>query len=537
MNDGVLPWWADPRTTFAFFRPLASATHVADHLLFPGNAFLMHLHSVAWSMLALLGLRSLFGAVFGEGFVATLALCLYALDDARGSPVTWVANRNEIVGCALSIWAMVFYLRSRAGDRRAAWLGPAAMVASLLASEGSIAITAYLFAHALFVDEGPLGKRLLRLWPFATVVVAWAAVYHALGFGISRSGVYFDPAGDPIDFLRFLPERFTALWMAQLGGPWSEGWNAYPVLAPGLEHWMEGLAVVVIAGALLLFMPLLKADKVARFWLLGAALGSLPACGAFPADRLLPWMGIGAMAITAQFFDAVSSGRLGGAVARGGAAAVVFCHLFAGPLLLPIRAWGIANVRAALDRADVTVPSGADVEARVAIYLNPAADPFASYIPITRAALGTPRPRAQRWLASGATDLQVSRVDPRTLRVRQVGGFLPLPSERLFRNTRLAPFKVGEVISLAELEVTITEVTTDGRPAEILARLDAPLEDPKYLWFAWQGTGYVPWKPPATPGAETLPKADFVAISYGSDSAITKAIRGAPSAVAAQGGS
>ncbi|HTV20315.1 MAG TPA: hypothetical protein VMG12_16640, partial [Polyangiaceae bacterium] len=31
VNEGVFPWWVDPRVLLAFFRPLSSFTHYIDH--------------------------------------------------------------------------------------------------------------------------------------------------------------------------------------------------------------------------------------------------------------------------------------------------------------------------------------------------------------------------------------------------------------------------------------------------------------------------------------------------------------------------
>jgi hypothetical protein len=528
LDEGVVPWWIDPSVRFAFFRPLASATHWLDHLLVPGNAVVMHLHTVLWHVAGLVAVRSLFRAILGPGWVATLALCLYALDDARGAPVAWVANRNELIALALSVWAITWHHQGRSGDRLRARLAPAVLGVAMLASEGAIAVTAYLFAYTLFLDEGTRRERLWRLAPYALVVVAWAALYRGLGYGVSRSGLYFDPLRDPVAFARVFPERFTMLWLAQLGGPWSEGWNAYPVMFPGLEYVVVVLAGVIIAGTFALFLPLLRADKLARFWLTGAVVGTLPACGGFPGDRLLPWVGIGAMGLTAQFFATVVESRpapgFRGAAARLGAFAIIVAHLGLGPLLLPLRAAGIAQVRGALDRADRTIPSDRSVEQRLVIYVNPAADPFASYIPVTRAALGIPRPRSQRWLATGTTPVHVTRVDERTLRVRPEGGFLIMPSERMLRNTASHPFTVGEVIALDELQVTISMVTSDGRPAEALERFARPLEDPAYLWLSWQGDGYGPFTPPAIGQEVTAPAADLVTVAYGQDSWITRAL-------------
>ncbi len=526
VNEGILPWWIDPNVRFVFFRPLASATHWFDHLILPGNAVWMHLHTLAWAVVALFAVRRLFLAIHGRGWLAVLALAIYALDDARGTPVTWIANRHEIIACGLSIWALVWYREGRAGRRAAAWFAPLAFAAALLASEGALAITAYLFASEVFLEEGPLTRRLARLWPFAGTVLIWGATYRGLGFGIAGSGLYFDPLRDPGDFLRALPERFAALWFAQLGGPWSEGWNAYSVLLPGLQYIVAAVAVAVIGGVGILFWPLFRTERTARFWLLGATLGTLPACGSFPADRLLPWIAVGASALTAQFFvrfvDGPSFDGLRGRVAPVAAFAVVVVHLVLRPLLLPFRSTGIAAVRAAIARADETIPSTPDIEHRIVIYLNPAADPFAAYIPVTRAALGAPLARAQHWLATSAGVVHVTRVDETTLRVRQDGGYLVLPSERLFRNTRKRPFAVGDRIELDDFRVTISKVTSDGRPLEILARFHRPLEDPRYVWLKWHGSGYAPFVPPHLGESDTEPKADFVRVAYGPSSLLTK---------------
>ncbi|HEX4339354.1 MAG TPA: hypothetical protein VH062_25785, partial [Polyangiaceae bacterium] len=276
-----------------------------------------------------------------------------------------------------------------------------------------------------------------------------------------------------------------------------------------------------------LFWPLLRRDKVAKFWLVGAAIATLPACGAFPADRLLPWVGIGGMAVTAQFFmsyldaEPAEQRRL---LPRIGAAAIVAVHLIVGPILLPLRSIGISQVRAAIDRADETVPRDPGITKRIAVYVNPAADPFASYIPVTRAARGVPRPLTQRWLATATTPVHLFRVDDRTLRVQPEGGFMILPSERLFRNTRDEPFVVGEQIDTAGMRITVSRVTADGRPEEVLARFEHPLEDPEYLWLAWKGGGYAPFTPPPVGGTAIAAPADLVTVAYGPESPVTKAL-------------
>lgn len=527
MDDGVFPWWIDPDARFAFLRPLAAATHVLDHAVAPGNAALMHVHNVLWSTLAVLAVGGLYRAALGAGWVSVLALLLYAVDDARGAPVTWVANRSEIIACALSVGAAVLYRRGAGGDRRARWLAPLSFAAALTASEGAIAITAYLFSYEHYVEDAPWRRRLARLAPFAAVALAWFSIYRALGYGVSGSGIYFDPLRAPAAFVEALPGRFAALWFSVLGGPWSEGYNVYSVLAPGFAPFATPLAALTIAVNGYLLWPLIRTDRNVRFLLLGALLATLPACAAFPADRLLPWVAIGPMGATARFIgsfveNSLPKARGYAAVARFAVPVMLAVHLVFGPILLPLRSMGIRDVRETIGRADAGIPKTPDIQRRVVVLMNPPADPMASYITITRAALGEPRPGALRWIVSGPGPVHVERVDDRALRVRPEHGFIRLPSEALFRSVRERPFAPGDEISLEELRVTVTATTPDGSPSEIITRFDKPLEDPVYLWLAWQGAGYAPFTPPPLGASVTLPLTDYFDVAYPPDGIAAK---------------
>jgi hypothetical protein len=523
MNDGVFPWWIDPDVRFAFFRPLAAATHLFDHLVLPGSAVVMHVQNVIWSTLAIVAVGALYRGLLGAGWASVLALLLYAVDDARGAPVTWIANRSEIIACALSVASAVLHARSSSGDRRARWTGPLVLGAALAASEGAIAITPYLFARELWLSSDPWKQRLARLAPFAVVVILWFSLYRALGYGVSGSGVYFDPLRDPAAFLGALPARFGALWLSVLGGPWSEGYNVYPVLLPWFEPFATPVAALAIAATGFLLLPLVRTRATTRYFLTGAALATLPACAAFPADRLLPWVAIGAFGATAEFIAAFVEGALpkNGVywlAARVAVPAMLVVHLIFGPALLPLRSTGIRDVRQTIARADAGIPKTPDVERRIVVLMNPPADPLASYIVITRAALGEPRPRALRWIASGPGPIVVERVDERTLRVTPEHGFIRLPSEALFRSVRERPFSPGDQVPLDAMRVTVTTTTEDGRPAEILARFDQPLEDSVYVWLAWTGSGYAPFSPPSLGSRVTIPETDYVRVAYPPDS-------------------
>ena len=137
LRAGVFPWWADLDARFAFFRPLASATHWLDHVLWGNTAWLRHVHNLLWHVLALASVAWLYREVVKPHWVAVLAFALYALDDGRGAPVAWVANRNALIACTFCFVSVAAHHVAR--SRPSVWmkaLSPAALLCGLLAGEG-----------------------------------------------------------------------------------------------------------------------------------------------------------------------------------------------------------------------------------------------------------------------------------------------------------------------------------------------------------------------------------------------------------------
>ena len=97
-----------------------------------------------------------------------------------------------------------------------------------------------------------------------------------------------------------------------------------------------------------------------------------------------------------------------------------------------------------------------------------------------------PFPASINYLSSGFTPVHVERVDARTIVVTPEDGYTPLPGsitdeatgmvtdvhlENVYRaldenfyNPR-NPMQVGQVVTLSEVTVTVTEMTADGRIA------------------------------------------------------------------------
>jgi hypothetical protein len=134
-EEGVFGWWMAPDFRMSFWRPLSSLTHVLAHWLWPRSFVLAHAQSMLW-LAALLAVLAVLYRRFHLPWVAHLALLLYAVDDARGWVLGWVANRNVLVAATLAFAA---HDRARRdGWRPGRWLAPALFAAALLGGEAAL---------------------------------------------------------------------------------------------------------------------------------------------------------------------------------------------------------------------------------------------------------------------------------------------------------------------------------------------------------------------------------------------------------------
>jgi hypothetical protein len=499
LEEGIFGWWMAPDFRMSFWRPLSALTHVLDHRLWPRSWALAHAQSMLW-FAGLLALLAALYRRFLEPWVAHLALLLYAVDDARAWVLGWVANRNALVAAALAFAALLVHDRVRRdGWRPGRWLAPALFAAALLGGEAALAVTGYLFAHALFLDSGPLRRRMARLWPYATLSVGWLIVYGALGYGTRGGGMYLNPLNEPTLYLRALVERLPVLLTAQLVLSVSDVWLALPPTAQ-LAAYVLALAALLVVAALL--APLWRRSPVCRFWVVGSVLSLPIACATFPMDRLLVFAGVGAMAAIALVFAEWLEGhayarlpRPRRALATAAVSLLAVSHLVLAPLLLPPRVMTLGLMAQMGKRLEASTPGDESVRGKTLVVVSSAAE-MTTFPPwMQRQVSGVPRPRRMRVLATCFSDVRVSRPDATTLRLRPEKGFLDNGFLRMVRGLS-RPFHVGDEVVLSDMRVRVREVTRDGRPAEADFTFAVPLEDPSLLWMRLHAGGALaPWSP------------------------------------------
>ena len=512
LEEGVFGWWMAPDFRMSFWRPLSSLTHVLDHLLWPRSSVLAHAHSMLW-FAALLAVLGILYRRFHLPWVAHLALLLYAVDDAHGWVVGWTANRNALVAATLAFAALIAHDRARRDRWRAGrWLAPTLFGVALLGGESALAVTGYLFAYALFIDSGPLARRLARLWPYAALAVAWLLAYKALGYGTSGGSMYLNPLDEPMPYLRALAERLPVLLAAQVGLGLADIWLLLPPAAKVAAYTLALLALVVFGAQL---APLWRLMPACRFWALGAVLSLPPMCATFPMDRLLVFAGVGAMAAIALVLAEWTEGgsfallpRSRRVVATIVVSLLVLLHLVLAPVLLPVRVLTVGLLARMGERLEASIPTGGAIRGKTLIILSSAAE-LTTFPPWTqRHALGVPGPRRMRVLATCFAKVHVSRLDATTVRVRPENGFLDNELLRMVRGLS-RPFRRGDEVVLSDMRARVQDVTADGRPAEVDFTFAVPLEDPSLLWMRVQAGGSLaPWSPPAVGESQVLPSVE-----------------------------
>lgn len=509
---GVLPWWAADRLRIRFWRPLSSFTHVVDYTLWPQSGVPMHLHNLAWLALLVGSTAVLYRRLIAMPVVAGLAAILYALDDAHGMPVAFLANRNALVAASFGVVSLCLLDRNRRdGWSPGAILSPLAFLAALLGGESGLGIAPYLLGYALFLEPRRSSvSRLLPILPHGLIGALWLAGYASAGYGTSGSGFYLDPLSQPSEWSSQFLIRAPVLLLGQ--------WFLPPSSFAFAWSPAQTMGVAVLGGVFLVFLflvllrPILRHDRTARFFAFGMLLSVVPITAAFPHDRLLFFVGIGAMGLLAillvKLFDRTRTPAWGRLVAW---TLVVVHVVVAGPLQL-IMSTSVSSQEPVYANPPRSLPDDPRLQTQRLIIVNAPNAFYAQYTLVVRAFDSKPMPQSMLLLAPGITSLTLERSSPYALTVEAQDGWLRSPFDVVYR----APSErvpQGYRVELSDVEIQVVAVTEDGRPTRVHFTFSRALEDETYRWVRYQPGRYVPFEPPPVGQSVVLPAVPFSLLS------------------------
>jgi hypothetical protein len=502
MDYGFLPWWTYEKIKGAFWRPLASITHWLDYILWPNSPPLMHLQSLLWYGALVMAVAFLYRRFSATALIAALAAILYAVDDAHGIPAGFLANRNALMATLFGVLAIIVHDRWRRDNWRAGIaVGPLLLAASLLSAEAGISTCAYLAAYAVFIDRGKLRNRFAAMTGYVVVVIVWRLLWIHLGYGMENIGGYVDPLREPLRFISAVKNYAPFLLLGQLALPPSE---ITMMISP--EQWilLWRIALIFLVFVAFVLAPLLMRDQTARFWALGMLFSILPICATFPSDRLLTFVGIGAMGLVAQLIFVVFGKTeqrpkliLWRMPAIVFATVLILCHLIIAPLALPFRAANPMMPKKFIEKFMINEPLDSSIENQDLVIVNPPLTFIVMTSPILWESDIQFIPCRLRVLTSSLLrPVKIHRPDANTLVVQPEYGYYAWILDALFRDNK-HPFSVGDRVELTGMTVEILELTGDNRPAKAAFTFIVPLEDPSLRWLQYKDGAFVPFTPPA----------------------------------------
>jgi len=496
-------WVISEKVKVYFFRPISSLSHWLDYMLWPNNPALMHGQSLLWLAALVLCTGLFYRLVTGAGWVAGAAAVFFSVDYIHGVVTGWLSNRNALLAGVFCMLCLICHNRWRlAGWRAGAYLGPLSFVLSLLSAEAGIATCAYLFAHALFLEQGSLRSRFTGLVPYGIILVVWRIFYTVMGFGAENIfGFYIDPLKEPLAYLSAIALRAPLYLMGQMGTlPITPTMYIIPSV-------LQKASFVFIALLGIVAVPLLRRQRTVRFWSTGLLLCLLPICAVNADERNLLFAGIGAAGLMAHLlaciqqtngFPLVRVWRWAALVLAG---QFILIHVVCSPALYMIKNSSFAFSQYAVDKAAGTLPVVPAGDTRkIIIVNNPLPMLFVISVNLTNALHHQAKPVYD--LTGGSVPLVINRLDPQTLTIRAERGALFEFPKIMMPGTKNM-MKPGDRIDLDSMSMQALDLF-DGQPSAASFRFSVPLEDESLLWFCWDETGYVRFTPPAVGETVTL---------------------------------
>jgi hypothetical protein len=515
---GVLPWWAPDDFRLGLWRPLTAFTHWLDYRLFPDSPALMHAENIACFAAIVFLAAIIYRRLMGAGWAAGLAALLFLLDSNTYFPVMFVANRGFVLALFFGLMCFYEHRQWRCSKSRSALASSALFLAlSLFANEGGASTFAFIFAYAVVLEPGSFRSRALTVLPAILIIILWRAIYQFSTSGVAGVGGYIDPANEPLQFAHAVVPRTIVLLGAQISDIPPELLLA---VKPSLQSAATAFYGMLFIAALIVFLPWLRRDKVALFWLAVMVLAAIPAATVLPLSKNLGFVAFGAYGLIASFINGLASRpsqlpeRLRYQIpARTVCVLLLLAHV---PGAIAGRILTAGALNSVFKRLPyfLNVGQSSDVEDKNIVVLN---DPCAltlAYMPFYKASHHLPLPRSARTLVPGGADFDVRRIDDKTLVIQSRASNIffwnnlgPVhPHYAISAGTTAIGVPQCKRCSLNGLTVEVLESDVSGLASRVAFRFDKPLESADFLWLQWDWSSgsFKPFQLPAIAQSVTL---------------------------------
>jgi len=519
---GILPWWTADNFKVRLWRPITAFTHWLDYRLFPDSPVLMHAENIAWFAAIIFFLTIVYRKLMGVGWVAGLAALLFLLDGNTYFPVAFIANRGFMMSLFFGLLCLYEHHQWRSAKSHSGLMLSVLFLAlSLLADEGGASTFAFILAYALVLEPGSFRNRALTILPSVLVIVLWRIVYTLSGFGVFHLGIYIDPSSEPLQFAQAVIPRAIALLGGQLAGVPPDFLIA---VNPLLQPKIIAFYCVPIVAALIVFLPLLRRNRIAAFGFAVMILAVIPAATVVPLSKNLGFVAVGAYGLIASFVaglftrpNPLLEQRAYRILAWVACVLLILMHVpgaIAGRVVMVKATPFVFN----LVKGAVSLGDSPDVENKNVIIVNAPCPLVLICVPAYKAYYHRPLPKTLRALVPGCTSLDVQRIDDKMLVIQSEAPDIfacddvgPVHLAYLCRfgnfigDPKCKKCKKGDRYDLGSLTVEVLESDASDLPSRVAFRFDTSLDSPDFQWIQWDWrTGRQPFKIPAIGQSVTL---------------------------------
>ena len=503
---GALPWWTDDAALVRMSRPLAGLSHWIDFEVLGGNPWLIQVHSLLWFLLMATCSWRLYRQRFGAGYTSALAASMFVIDLNHLSNFAWLAGRNAYMAALFGIGAIAFHSDWREhGRQQSAVLSCVAILAAMLCAEAGVAAVAYLVAYALILDRAGSMRGLVAVIPAAAVVITCRFLAQALGFGADNVGLYLDPLRSPLAFVASVVTNGPVLLVSAATSISS----SLPSMSASASTEFRWINAAVAIGIVLILLPVVKRNRAAAFFALGALLAVVPYCALASntsrSSTFIAFGFFGALAACLKSWSATGPKTIAGLAGFVATTAVICWHV-----LVPAAA-GIAHSLTAMQPALPSPPPG-DLKyslvgepGQVIVYLNYPSAVNAMFLPFAWEAEGIALPAAMHQLTPGLNSYTLERVSQRVYVVRSDSTFVlnqnvPLTSAaaepprrsplyamratQAFVTNPARRYSKGQTIRAGTMAITV-ERAVDGMPQELRVEFGGPVDPDQFAWRLW----------------------------------------------------
>ena len=97
-------------------------------------------------------------------------------------------------------------------------------------------------------------------------------------------------------------------------------------------------------------------------------------------------------------------------------------------------------------------------------------------------------------LGASLSSMTVYRQSENALVINASNGYIS-GFDTVFRGSA-HPLQRGQVINVGDLQITVQDLTSDGRPATVMFEFAEPLQNDEYQWLIWESNRLVKWDVP-----------------------------------------